>query len=82
MPKYKRGDIVSLISIGMPMTITGVFVDNTDDMNINIAYEAYRKKFGCASPAFYSCSWFERKANKENVSSEESLNQVIVENNK
>ena len=66
----------------MPMTITGVFVDNTDDININIAYEAYRKKFGGASPAFYSCSWFERKANKENVFPEESLKQIIVENNK
>jgi len=28
MPKYKRGDVVSLISDGMPMTITGVFIDN------------------------------------------------------
>lgn len=42
------------------MTITGVFIDNTDDMNIKIAYESYRKKYGDASPAFYSCSWFER----------------------
>lgn len=66
----------------MPMTITGVFVDNTDDMNINIAYESFRKKFGGASPAFYSCSWFERKANKESVFPEESLKQIIVENNK
>ena len=82
MPKYKRGDVVSLISGGMPMTITGVFIDNTDDININIAYEAYRKKFGGASPAFYSCSWFERKANKERVFPEESLKQIIVENNK
>ena len=82
MPKYKRGDVVSLISGGMPMTITGVFVDNTDDMNINIAYESFSKKFGGASPAFYSCSWFERKANKENVFPEESLKQIIVENNK
>lgn len=82
MPKYKRGDVVSLISGGMPMTITGVFVDNTDDMNINIAYESFRKKFGGASSAFYSCSWFERKANKESVFPEESLKQIIVENNK
>lgn len=73
MPKYKRGDVVSLISDGMPMTITGVFIDNTDDININIAYESYRKKFGGASPAFYSCSWFERRANKESVFPEESL---------
>lgn len=82
MPKYKRGDVVSLISGGMPMTVTGVFVDNTDDMNINIAYESFRKKFGGASPAFYSCSWFERKANKESVFPKESLKQIIVENNK
>lgn len=39
MPKYKRGDVVLLISGGMPMTITGVFVDNIDDMNIIIAYD-------------------------------------------
>lgn len=58
MPKYKRGYAVSLISGGMPMTITGVFVDNTDDKNINIAYEFFRKKFGGASLAFYSCSLF------------------------
>ena len=82
MPKYKRGDVVSLISGGMPITITGVFIDNTDDNNINIAYEVCRKKFGGASPAFYSCSWFERKANKESVFPEESLKQIIVENNK
>ncbi len=80
MPKYKRGDVVSLISGGMPMTITGV--DNTDDMNIDIVYESFRKEFGGATPAFYSCSWFERKANKESVFPEESLKQVIVENNK
>lgn len=79
MPKYKRGDVVSLISGGIPMTITGVFVDNTDDIKMNIAYEAYRLKFGGASPAFYSCSWFERKANKESVFPEESLKQICTD---
>ena len=73
MPKYKRGDVVSLISGGMLITITSVFIDNTDDKNINIAYESFRKKFGGASPAFYTCSWFEMKANQENVFPEESL---------
>lgn len=37
--------------------------DNSNDMN-------------GPSPAFYSCSWFERKANKENVFPEESLKSV------
>ena len=80
MAKYQRGDVVSLISGGEPMTVTGVFVDNTDDMNMNLAYEAYRMKFGGASPAFYTCSWFERKANKENVFPEESLKRIKTEN--
>lgn len=80
MPKYKRGDVVSLISGGMPMTVTGVFIDNSNDMNVNLAYEVYRSKFGGPSPAFYSCSWFERKANKENVFPEESLKRIETDN--
>lgn len=79
MAKYQRGDVVSLISGGMPMTVTGVFVDNTDDLNLNMCYEAYRRQFGGPSPAFYSCSWFERKANKENIFPEESLKKVTTE---
>ena len=79
MAKYNRGDVVSLISGGMPMTVTGVFVNNTDDMNMNLAYEAYRMKFGGSSPAFYACSWFERKANKENVFPEESLKRIKID---
>ena len=80
MAKYKRGDVVSLISGGVPMTVTGVFVDNSNDMNVNLAYEAYRLKFGGPSPAFYSCSWFERKANKQNVFPEESLKRIETDN--
>lgn len=80
MAKFKRGDIVSLISSGLPMTITGVFVDNSDDTNMNVKYEAYRIKFGGPSPAFYSCSWFERNAKKEDVFPEESLKKVKTDN--
>lgn len=80
MAKYKRGDVVSLSSGGMPMTVTGVFVNNTDDMNMNLAYETYRMRFGGSSPAFYACSWFERKANKENVFPEESLKRIKIDN--
>ena len=80
MAKYKRGDVVSLISGGIPMTVTGVFVDNTDDMSLNMAYEAYRLKFGGTSPAFYTCSWFERRANKEKTFPEESLKIVKIDN--
>ena len=62
------------------MTVTGVFEDNTDDMNMNLSYEAYRIKFGGSSQAFYVCSWFERRANKENVFPEESLKRVKIDN--
>ena len=80
MAKYKRGDMVSLISGGMLMTITGVFVDNTDDMNLNVKYQGYSIKFGGPSPAFYECSWFERNAKKEDVFPEESLKKVRTDN--
>ena len=80
MAKYKRGDVVSLSSGGMPMTVTCVFVNNTDDMNMNLAYETYRMRFVGSSPAFYACSWFERKANKENVFPEESLKRIKIDN--
>lgn len=80
MAKFKRGDMVSLISGGMSMTVTGVIVDNTDDMNINVNYQGYSIKFGGPSPAFYSCSWFEKKAKKEDVFPEESLKIVRTDN--
>ena len=51
----------------MPIPVPGVFVDNSNDMN-------------GPSPAFYSCSWFERKANKENVFPEESLKRIETDN--
>lgn len=80
MAKYNRGDVVLLISGGMLMTVTGVFVDNSNDMKMNLAYEVYRMIFGGPSPAFYACSWFERKANKEKVFPEESLKRVMIDN--
>lgn len=73
MAKYQRGDVVSLISGGMAMTVTGIYVNDTDDTYLNAAFEAYCRKFGGPSPAFYVCSWFERRANKEKVFPEESL---------
>lgn len=82
MAKFKRGDIVSLISGGEPMTVTGVFVNNSNSIDMNMAYEAYRMKFGGESPAFYACAWFERKAKKEDAFPEESLKRVQIENKK
>lgn len=81
MAKYKRGDVVSLMSGGMLMTVTGVFIDNSNDMDLNLAFEAYRMRFGGTSPAFYACSWFERKAKKEDVFPEEALKRVTTGEN-
>ena len=78
MAKYKRGDVVSLMSGGMLMTVTGVFIDNSNDMDLNLAFEAYHMRFGGTSPAFYACSWFERKAKKEDVFPEEALKRVTT----
>ena len=51
MAKYKRGDVVSLTSGGMSMTVTGVFIDNSNDMKMNVEYDKFRLKFGGSSPA-------------------------------
>ena len=73
MAKFKRGDMVVLISGGECMTITGVFEKESADYNSSIGYQAYCQKFGGDSSAFYSCAWFERKAKKEDAFPEESL---------
>ena len=73
MAKFKRGDVVTLNSGGVPMTIVGVFIANSGNVEQGFAYEAYRMKFGGDSPAFYHCKWFEKDKEKEDVFPEESL---------
>ncbi|MBQ0074132.1 MAG: DUF2158 domain-containing protein [Prevotella sp.] len=72
MAQFNKGDIVNLKSGSPDMTVISIITNSSDDANIEMAYEAYKTKFG-ESDAFYVCKWFSNGSFKEEVFPEEAI---------
>ena len=72
MAKFKLGDVVRLKSGSLAMTVVLVCSEESETIEENTAYEAYRRKFG-KSAAYYGTNWFVGTRKEEGAFPEEAL---------